>query len=291
MAITNRRLKVTFDFQHENDIVVLEENLNLKVKIEKNVLAMQNRADIEVINLGADLRARLLSNFTAWDKRLNDKGVKPLRWVGVKIEAGYGKETNLIYVGEVVVCELTASPPNTTIRFSCFTKQSDKTKDLTGRSPSNVTFKEYVLWAANQMGLNPGDVNFESSYESRRISNPARSIYTVAGLIWDIQDQYKPDVAAWIDDNILVVRDKNKVINPSEIVSLSEFVGIPTWNEWGASFKVLMNPAIKLAKGVTINSELNKSLNGTYVITKVSYELTSRDTNFYVSAQCSPAAS
>ena len=128
----------------------------------------------------------------------------------------------------------------------------------------------------------------DTSYNSVIINNPARSILSIASLLIDIQDMYKPDVAAFVDDDLLIVKDRNKIMNPAQTAVLSEFIGIPGWTEWGIGFQTLFDPTIKLAQGVSITSSMNPSLNGTYVVLELEYDLSSRDGPFYVKPGASP---
>lgn len=298
MALRNRVLTVTLDLPGQK--VVLEQDINIKVKIHKAALAIQNRCTIDIIGLTGSLREQLLSQFTAWNQRQVESGQAEQKWVGVEVKAGWNtpskhdagtniEQPSTVFKGQVVICELTSSPPNIGVRLTCFTRQIDRTKFVTAPAPDGTTFKAYVAWAADQMGFG---TNFicETSADNTIVSNPARSIFVASALLIDIQNMYRPDVAAFVDDDLLIVKDRGKILNPSESVVLNEFIGIPTWTEWGITFTVLFNQGIRLAQGATLESLMNSSLNGTYVIMEIEYDLTSRDGPFYVKASGSPPA-
>lgn len=303
MSLRNRALKVTLSLPSGD--VVLDETIQMHVRIHKSALAIQNSAVIEATGLTQSLREQLLSQFTAWNKRLVESGQAQQNWINVTIEAGYktppsaalgvgfatpsNTQTSVIFKGQVVLCDLASVPPNITVRITCYTRQIDKTAHVTNPAPAQTTFFNYVKWAAGQMGF--GD-NFvcDTSFNDVIIYNPARSILVASALIWDIQDMYKPNVAAFIDDDILIVKDRNKIINPSNVSTADEFIGVPSWNEWGVDFVTMFDPTVRLAQATRITSKMNPSLNGPYVITELFYDLSSRGQAFYVKSSGSPPA-
>jgi hypothetical protein len=291
MALTTRILKATLSMPGGD--VVLDQTLEMKIKISKAALAIQNRATIDVIGLTTSLREQLLSQFTAWKKRQVETGQIQQNWINIKIEAGNDDNTNsepsVIFKGQVVLCEPSSPPPNIGVRITCYSRQIDRTSFISTPAPAQTTFANYVAYAAAQMGF---DKNFicDTSYNDVVIYNPARSIHVAAALLIDIQNMYRPDVAAFIDDDILIVKDRNKIINPSNVAQVTEFIGTPSWTEWGVDFTTLFNPSIRLAQAAALTSLMNPSLNNTYVIMELEYDMTTRGTAFYVKASGSPPA-
>lgn len=292
MALKKRLLKVTLTLQ-DGKVVVLDQELDLHIRIAKAALAIQNRATIEVVGLTQQLREELLSQFTAWRRRQVLTAQIASTLVKVKIEAGYSsngaEQTSVVFIGEVAICEPASPPPNIGIRITAFSRQIDKTNFVTDPAPSQTTYAGYVEWAANQMGFGKNFV-CETSFNDVTIQNPARSILTQSALLVDIQNMYRPDVAAFIDDDFLIVKDRNKIIHPEQIANLNEFVGIPSWTEWGISAAIMLDQAVKLAGAIQLTSLMNPSVNGKYVVMELEYDLTSRDRAFYVKIGASPPA-
>jgi len=292
MAMKARRLRVTLSLPYGD--VVLTEELKMNIRVFKAALAIQNRASIDVVGLSQKLREQLLSQFTAWNKRLVETGQKKQEWVNVKIEAGYADEQfnetiSTVFVGQVVLVQPTSPPPNIGVRITCYSRQIDKTAFVSAPAPAQTTFFGYVKWAAEQMGFGSNFV-CDTSYNNVIIQNPARSILTNAALLVDIQNIYRPDVAAFIDDELLIVKDRNKIINLGDSANLTEFVGVPCWTEWGVEGTVMYDGAVKMAQAATFTSLMNPSVNGIYVTTELEYDLSSRDRPFYVRVSGSPPA-
>ena len=272
---------------------VLDEGLMLRCRIKKAALSVQNKATIEVAGLTGYLREYLLSNFTAFNKRLRDQGQLAANYVNVTIEAGYREgnvvSSNLVYKGQVTTVEITAPPPNIVIRITCYTNQINRTKFITQAAPSNPTFKEFGEWSAKQMDIDT--VICDTSINNQRLVNPGRTTYVAAALLLEIQNYQRNSIAAYIDDDTLIVKDKDKILNPEQITVIEEFVGIPMWNEWGADFTCMYNADLKLAQGVKFKSVLNPSLNDTtFVIMQLEYDLASRDDIFTVTGGVAPSA-
>ncbi|SAK95401.1 hypothetical protein AWB78_05336 [Caballeronia calidae] len=294
MALRKRILKVTFHMPAGD--VVFDESTNLKVHVKKDCMSSQNRAVIEIGNMTESVRQELLSEFTAFNRRKTATGQKSPAYLDMEITAGYietdGKDTStVIYHGQVVECGIMSSPPNMVVRITCYTHQVDKVSYFDQAPPFEMNFKELVYWAGDKMGFDRAHVTCDTSHDNDSINNAARSIYTAGDLPLYLEQYFYPDVAAYIDDNFLIVKDRYKVLNPSDTVHLSDFIGMPCWNEWGVEFTTFFDSSIKCAQAATLNTVLNKSMNdGQWIVMSIDYELTSRDAAFYCHVLACPPA-
>ena len=110
-----------------------------------------------------------------------------------------------------------------------------------------------------------------------------------------IQRYYPDQIVAFIDDSALVVMTIGAVVASRGTVQIgygseNPFIGIPEWTEFGIAGKVLFTPELKLGCAVNAVSVMNPSINGSYVVGKIDYELTCRDTPFYASFTAYPKA-
>jgi hypothetical protein len=305
VPLNQRVLTVTIGLPSGN--VVLTQALSMRIRIRKAALQVQNSATVEVIGMTTSLRLQLLSQFTAWHARQVASGQAPQDYIPITITAGYqstassaanasgdpsASSTNqsaTVFSGYVANVDPTSAPPNIGVRIQCFTRQLDKTQFLTQAAPTSGTFYNLVAWAAQQMGLGSNFI-CQTSFNNVVVYNAFRTIYTVGGLLIGIQDLQRPNVAAFIDDGQLIVKDRSAIVNSASTVRLDEFIGTPLWNEWGVEWMTLMNTAVKLASAAALTSSMNPGVNGTYVITELEYDLTSREGPFYVKAMGSPPA-
>lgn len=290
MPIKKRRIRVTLDLP--GGALVLDESLELHIVVHKDCLSMQATADIDVANLTVSKREQLLTQFSAWNVRLAQTGVtKNPVYVNVKIEAGYDADTALVFTGQVVETSLLSSPPTVGMRLHCASRQIDKTKDTTQPpAAGSTTFKQYVEWAAGQMGIS--QVSCETSHDSEITPNMFASITDVSALIWEIQSSFNPRVVAYIDNDRLIVREINVPLAAEQLINLNEFIGIPTWTSYGATFQTLFDHRIRLGGIVHLASSMNPSLNNvdSWLVFSLDYELSSRRDSFYGRVNCYPPA-
>jgi hypothetical protein len=312
MPLGSRVLRATLALPIGN--IVLDETLDIRIKVHKDALAIQNSCTITVFDLSQSLRESLLSQFTAWNKRNLETGQPGYKasYIGVTVEAGYQNAkavqtvngpsttassqsstagqatTSTVFAGQIVKATPVSSPPNIGVAIECYTQQLSRIEYISNFAPTKTTFKQYVQWAGAQMGVS--SVVCETSYDDVEITNPSASTHIVGTLLVDIQNAYRPNVAAFIDNNILYVKDQNKVVSTAQVVTVSEFIGTPLWTEWGVDFMCLFNPQIALAGAATLQSSMNPSLNQTFVISSLDYDLNSRETPFYVRVNANPSA-
>lgn len=293
MPLQTRILNVRL--QMPSGEVVLDASLDLHVKIKRVALAVQDTATIQIVNMNTSLREYLLSNFSAWDRRQGEEGMSENPYINVIVEAGYnnvnGTQTNpsVVFYGAITKVTPASGPPDIGLSIECFTQQYDRTQYKTDVTPAKTTFYNYVAWAAQQMGLG---TNFicETVWNDAEITNPSASTAMVSALLVDIQT-VKPRVAAFVENGRLIVRDIDKVMSISELIQITEFIGVPQWNEWGCEFQVLFDQRLHFPAAVQLHSLMNPSLNeGSYVLYLLEFDLASRDTPFYIKGSGSPPA-
>jgi hypothetical protein len=297
MPLQKRKLRVTFSLPSGD--VVFDETTEMNITVSKDCLHSRPTAQIEIFNLTTGLREQLLTTFSEWNLRMIQTGVKDKstgQYTKVKIEAGYigknGESTGLVFTGEVVTTSLTSTPPNIGISISCASRMIDRTKDNT-YPPPGMTFIEYVNWAAKQMGVTT--VNCETSYDNQQVKGMFDSVHDISSLMWAIQSVYRPHVVAYVDNDVLTVRDINRPLVAEGIIPVDEFIGVPTMASFGASYQTLFDQKIHLGGIVTLNSKMNPSLgtavqNTKWLVFKLQYTLSSRNTPFYLKADVYPAA-
>ncbi|WGN90794.1 hypothetical protein [Burkholderia phage vB_BglM_WTB] len=297
--------------------VVLDEGYWLKVSIQKAALGLMNRAVIEVANLPKTLREQLLSQFSLWQRRVRSQNPSGAASVPVKIEAGYsaapaaasptasggtpapgtsatataGSSTpSVVYIGEISTVTPVSGPPDTIVSIECLTQSVDRTQFISSPAPENPTFSALIMWANRELELSQPPI-IETRYANVNLGfNPARSMIVRSAIVPFLNSVKSPEVGAFIDDGQLIVKDADAIINPADAANVTDFIGIPMWDEWGVNFTSLFDPSIKLAHAANLTSIMNPAVNGQYVLTTLEYNLASRETPFYVRAYGSPPA-
>lgn len=293
MALRQRILQVHLDFAGGQK-TVWDERLDLRVRVSKAALSIQSSATIDVGILSNQSRQDILSNFTAYAKRLRERGeTNDLdNFVNVRIFAGHKNngegQPSPIFTGQIAVSDIASTSPNPIIRATAYTRQIDKSAWVE-RAPARMTFKQYAEWCAAQMGLR---ADVQTSIDDQMIDNPGATQFTIASLVIDLQNYSRQTIAAFIDDETLYVLDIGKVAKASSIVKVDKFIGgPPVWGEWGVEFSTLFDNRIRLATPLEIISKTNPSIRGGgHIVTKLDYDLTSRQDNFGMKVFTSPSA-
>lgn len=93
---------------------------------------------------------------------------------------------------------------------------------------------------------------------------------------------------AYIDDDRLIIKNRDAVL-ANTAVSLNKnsgLIGIPEVTEQGIKVKYLLDPQSRPGARLTIDSQMNPAANGTFVIFKLDFDISNRDTAWYHTAEC-----
>ncbi len=296
MPLPQRRLKVTFTLAEAE--MVFDETTEMNVSVVKDCLSMRPTATIELFNLTASKRTQLFTQFTEWNLRMIQTGLgnpPPPNFLNkVKIEAGYvgakGESTGVIFIGEIVTANLTSSPPNIGMQINCAARQIDRSKNSEAPDPK-MTFSQYVHWAGEKMGITKTDC--QTTHDNETVQGMFDSVHDVASLIWEIQAAYRPLVVAYIDNDVLTVRESNRPLtSETAIIAVDEFIGVPSMTSYGVVYQSLFDQKIHLGGLVTLNSKMNPAISNDtrWLVFKLEYTLSTRNTPFYLKADVYPAA-
>src|ERR1700688_1736519 len=108
--------------------VTLDDTLNIRVRIHKASLEIQNRAIVEVYGLTKTLREQLLSQFSMWNRQKliagnpNYQLFAPITiYAGYETQSAQGLTSNVatVFVGQVAYVDIISGPPNVGIRLTC----------------------------------------------------------------------------------------------------------------------------------------------------------------------------
>lgn len=292
MPMKQRILRVELDMG-SGQLVTWDQSLWLRVRINKAALSIQSRAVIEVGGLSKQARESILTKFTAIARRLRANGDSAVadNFVYVSVIAGYldkGIErTAKIFKGEVAYSDLNSAPPNMSLSITAFTNQIDRS-NVNMVIPSNATFREYASFVAQQANLR---LEFDSVHGDDDAMNMGIMGATVQAMIVDLQNYYRADIVAFVDDDVLYVLDRGKVAKTSQVFTVDKFVGAPSWNEWGIEFRTMFDERIKLVHGIAPVSKINPAINqGVFVPLRLEYDLASRGTAFSIKVSAYPSA-
>lgn len=257
------------------------EDFTIRASGRKYAGNIQAEAEIRIYNLTRDMQDYLLTQASPLYKQGQDRTP-----INIALDVGR-KSTGLfrLYEGYAFQCGMT-QPPDIGITFRALTNNL-----LTGLiAGANMAQQVPLRQIAQNVATNNGlQLDFQSSQGGKLISN-----WSVSG---SAQQQIESlglagDIDVFVDGAVLVVIDHNAMRDASDILISADtgMVGIPQVTDDGILVKVMINPAIKVGCGVKIDSKLNPAANGTFKVTRLYFEVASRDTPFWYTLCCSNLA-
>ena len=248
------------------------EGLNIRASGTKYANPTQNEAVVEVIGLNASTRDHIMSATSPYSKESGTKRV--IVEVGRMSSGLY-----TIYAGDIISAEVSASPDiKLTIRAK--TNNANNYKIVTH---SGTSLQKLSDISRNVASNNNVSLTFEAT--DRNIANYS---YGGAAAKQVIGLQRAGNVRAFIDDGILFVKDSDKALGGRRRVlsARSGMVGIPTATEKGLKVTYLIDGQSELGGQLTVESRMNNSLSGDYVIDQLAFDVATHDSPFFYTAIC-----
>lgn len=233
--------------------------------------ALQNECEIVLNNLDRETQDYILTETSPYNLNRTPKLIT--------VEAGrqsYG--TAVIYQGNIVTASV-SQPPDVGVVLKCLTGNFIKGNILTRSQGGQATLQQISTQVAQDTNT---ILNFQAT--DRNIANYsfAGPALQQVGLLNNLGG-----LNAFVDDGVLVV--KNALIplsNTLRILSAETgMVEIPQFTEWGVKVKYLLDNQTKLGGALQLISTVYPAVNGFYVIYKLSFQISTRETPFYYIAE------
>jgi hypothetical protein len=244
-------------------------DLDISATGSKSSNEIPNEFNISISNLSEDTRNKILTETNVLDRQIVNK----------KVYVYAGREStgySLIYFGGIRMVSV-SQPPNIKITLQTFTGELQKVETSIRSGGELIRLSVLSQQIANGLGLN---LIFEAS--DRNIGS-----YSYSGSKLKEVEKLNEliNINAYIDDNNLVVRNKNTALSGYvyNISQINGMVGIPEINERGIMVKTLFNNDIKIGGTVNVESSLNPNANGSWLINRITYDLQNRGKSFYIS--------
>lgn len=250
----------------------LYEGLAMTASGTKFANANQNECEVKITNLDQATRDYLLTETSPFNK---NKKRKVLTVEAGRVSTGY----SLVFSGDITNA-VGAQPPDITITLKAATGDHAKGDILATSQPGVAPLRNIAARVAQDMGL---ALDFQAT--PKQIAN-----YTFTGSKVKQVEQLgvMGRVNAYIDDTTLVVKDFNAPLakRTRELNLDTGMIGVPEFTEQGIKVKMLFDNQTVLGGGINITSRLNPAANGLFTVSKLGFELASRDTPFYYIADC-----
>lgn len=234
---------------------------------QKFANALQNQCEVEIFNLTKSDRDYILAETSPYNK---NRAQKFLILEAGRVSTGYSE----IIKANISSCVPT-QPPDIGLKFKCLSEQYLNGQVMSLSQPGQTNLSVIAGQVAGQLGK---ELNFQAN--DKAISNYAWT-GPAAKQIQALGDVGAVD--AYIDGNQLIVKNMN--IPLTGVLRIlddhSGMIGIPEITEQGIKITYMLDNASKLGGALQVTSQMYPTVNGTYVIYKLGWNIASRDVPFY----------
>lgn len=251
------------------------EGLRVRASGTKFANAQQNECTLTVTGLSMTTRDHLLTETSPFNSNRTPKRL--ILEVGRVSTALFR-----IFIGDIVSAE-PSSPPDVDVIIKAKTQAAQAGNVVSIASGPLSKLSAISQRVADEIGLG---LDFQAI--DKNVSNFS---YTGAALKMVNLLQDSGSVRAFIDDEILIVKNYGQALSGRvRILSVDTgMVGIPKATEKGLDVTFLIDSESLLGGMLRLDSKMNKSLNGDYVIDQLKFDVASHEDPFFYSATCSQA--
>lgn len=251
------------------------EGLRVRAGGTKFANAQQNECTLTVSGLSMSTRDHLLTETSPFNSNRT-----PKRLI---IEVGRVSTALFrIFIGDIVSAE-PSSPPDVDVIIKAKTQSAQSGNIVAIASGPISKLSAISQRVADEIGLG---LDFQAL--DKNISNFS---YTGSALKMVNLLQDSGGVRAFIDDEALIVKNYGSALaGRIRILDAGTgMVGIPKATEKGLDVTFLIDSESLLGGMIRLDSKMNKSLNGDYVIDQLKFDVASHEDPFFYSATCSRA--
>jgi hypothetical protein len=244
------------------------EGASMGAKFIKSTDDKQNTAEVFIDNMLVDTIDYLVTETSPWNPNAKPKLLT--------ISAGRkstGAQT--IFTGDITSSS-PSMPPDRRLTMKAKTQENNKYKWQSTSTTKTVQLSVLAQRIADDYGLR---LKFEATDKT-----VANYLYNGPRAKQIAKLNQVGDIDAFIDDDVLVVKDTGKALK-GQVRLISKdtgMIGTPTLDEKGGKVRVMFDPNIKLGQGIEIKSDINKAANGQYVIYAMSGSLMSEAQDWYL---------
>lgn len=248
------------------------EGLRITASGTKYASAMQNECSVTIDGLSRDVRDYILAETSPYKMQR-----RPQRLI---VEAGrVSSGVHRLFSGDVITSAI-SEPPDVRLTLTAKTGAWAAGRVVSDSGPPMEQLSSVAQRVAAYCGVG---LSFEATEK-----NIACFTYSggAAGMVDALQEA--GGVRAFIDDEILYVTDQAQPVRGRHriLTMNSGMVGIPRPTLRGVDVTYLIDGESSVGGALSVESAMNPSLNGTYTIYQLSFEVSSHDDPFFYTAVC-----
>lgn len=232
---------------------------------------LQDECTVKISNLDKVTRDYILSETSPFNA---SRTPKRLIVEAGRVSTGYSR----IFLGDITAAS-PSQPPDIAVTVKALTGNSKKGKIVANSQPATAQLQDVAKQVAGDLGAS---LRFEAT--PKQIGNYS---FTGGALNQVGKLGEAGDVNAYLDGNVLVVKDGNVPLTGRTRILTAEtgLIGIPETTEQGLKVKMLYDSQTTLGTGLIITSKIYPAVDGTYIVYKLAFDLANRDAPFYLTAE------
>ncbi len=256
-------------------------NIAISGTVKRRMGSVAAEAKVSIANLAKDDIEYLSTYMSSY--------VEPAKQKKISIYAGY-EDTGygMIFSGDIIQA-IPEGHTDVWLKIDAKTNYFNRQNIITYSTTSPVTSFQMAQNIANEL-----DVPLSWKSKSKKLIDSFNFAGAKAKLI-DELNKYG-DFTAFLDNGMLKVVDKDEVPNNQsgsgstegdiKLINIhSGLIGFPMSTEYGAKFKVLLDPTLNPSDWVKLESEKFPAINDYYQIYDLTFDFSSYDQNFYCEIQ------
>ena len=254
-----------------NGVIRFYEDLSITASGTKYANPNQGECTVTVTNLQREVRDFILTEGSPFNLNRRQKIITV---EAGRVSTGY----SLLYTGNIFRSSV-SQPPDQVVTIKALSGQFQKSVIVANSLPGIVPLSQIAQRVATDNGLR---LDFQAT--ERTVSD-----YTFTGSA--IQQVIKLDqldgINAFVDNNTLYLKNdlmplsgRIRVLTPR-----TGLIGIPEITEQGVKITMLYDHQTDIGGALDLQSDRYPLLNGRYVIYKLLFQITNRDTPFYLTAE------
>lgn len=264
MALDPRIVRVGIEIE---GAIKWYEGLNIRASGTKFNNQNGNECTVEISNLSKDHRDYILS-----ESSMFLRSYKPKK---IFVEAGrQSTGAAQVFVGDITSA-IPSQPPDITLTIKAVTQNTASLKLAAVSYPDVIPLSTIAKDLSRSLGL---ALRFEAT--DRQVA----SYSFTGGRKQQLQQLSNAiGVDAFIDDETLIVKNKAKTVKNASILVSSDtgMVGVPEITAQGVRVQFLFNPSAQIGGAIEVRSKINPAANGLFEIYKLTFDISSRQTQFY----------
>jgi hypothetical protein len=262
---------LTVELQFEDNSLIYGDPLYIKVQGSKTIASLQNTATITIGNLRKDHRDYILTN-------CNQVLQSQYKIRKVRVMAGRKSVGSwLVFEGDIISASVT-QPPDIMLILRCATMARDKSQFWTYVNTGTISLQQIAQDFADFVGfsllIDPA-VNASQTVPKFTFNGQPVAMMTRISELFNVK--------CYTNDNQIVIKPWSEPLSNQivEVSTTSGMVGIPEFTEYGVKVKTLVDRNVVLGGAMRLTSTMVPVMNADYVITRIDYDLATREQQFY----------